>query len=218
MFERPSGAYTIAAARPTSRRRRWRRVGELARDDQRPQGVADRNQADLAHGPEIASRDVEADQHRHADEADDKTEQAAGVEAVAAAGQPAEDDPDERSRGDQKGGQGARQAQLGVADEEPWQRDLDRRVHDDPFPMTQRGPEAAASQGNGHEDQRADEGAAEDEGHGADVVNRDLDEQVRDAPDEAHGDEQSPTAPAHSPLRRARQRRNTRVARATEEV
>src|SRR5258707_156548 len=109
-------------------------------------GPAPSRLARLVARKRAATSSPETTTARNANKTDDKAEQAARVEAVAATGEPAEDNADERSCGDQKRREGARQSQLRVADEEPWERHLDHCVHDDPLPVTQRGPEAPTCQ------------------------------------------------------------------------
>ena len=112
--------------------------------------------------------------------------------------------PDQRRRGDQEAGERARQVLLRRAEEHPRDRDLDRRERPRSS-ASGRAPPAGrrASSASGQQDRRGDARPQEHQGGGRDLGDRDPDEQVRDAPDDRHRDEQdSPRRVIAAPLMR----------------
>jgi len=84
---------------------------------------------------------------------------------------------------------------FGAGQQPPRQRDLDRRIEDEWSPAPENGAKVAASYGNREKHQRADDGSEEDNRRGAEVADGDANQEIRDAPDQAHGCEEQPPPP-----------------------
>src|SRR5438552_1705480 len=74
---------------------------------------------------------------------------------------------------------------------------MPRPIRDGEWCIADRAQEAGGGKGNEHKG--ADPGPGEHDDARCEVPHRHLDEEVRDAPDDAHGAEQQPSAAAHLP-------------------
>jgi hypothetical protein len=101
--------------------------------------------------------------------------------------------------GDQERRERARDLRLRLAEQHPGQRDLDRGERDEREPEGDERPQLASRSRDRKQQERADGRAREHEEGRADVLDRDLDEQVRDAPDDAHRGEEQEAAARHGP-------------------
>jgi hypothetical protein len=105
---------------------------------------------------------------------------------------------DQRHRRDQDCRQGRRDVLLAGRDERERQRDLHHRVRRDPLPAPLQLTGDARPPGEREQHRRAERHPHEGQEHGRDaVVHHDLDEEIRDAPDERHRSERSPPLRAH---------------------
>jgi len=176
-------------------------IGEPAADDEGTEGVAHGRHGHLGHRDQVGPVQVDAHQGDHAGEADEEAEQATAGEPLGVGAEPpVEDDGDEGDGGDQEPGHRARQVLLGPGEKEPGQGDLGRRVGDHPPPPGRQRAELSPPPGQGDEEDGGGQGAGEDEGGRRELPDGHPDEEVRGAPDDAHGEEQQPAAPGHPPV------------------
>jgi hypothetical protein len=141
--------------RPGHRRQQQRRahdreagqVGQLLGHDDRRGRVADDRQPDLDQGQRGQAAEVKPDQHADADQAKQQPRPAAGADVITGAGEASGHDADQRHRGDQQPRQGARQVLLGVAEQQPRNRDLQDGERDQRLPASQDRAETARPEG-----------------------------------------------------------------------
>ncbi len=180
--------------------------GELAVGDDRPGGVAHGGKQHLAVGQQAAPAGAGAGEQRDTGEPDGDARRAGHGHPVTAlgAGQPAEHRADGRHGSDEQAAGRTGQMAFGGRQERPRPGDLDDRVGGEPPPVPEQhgpplGPPRALRQRDGDQDERAhDDPRPDQHGHG-DLGVRDLDQQVRDPPDDTHRGEQGRATPAQSP-------------------
>jgi uncharacterized integral membrane protein (TIGR00697 family) len=117
--------------------------------------------------------------------------------SLAAAREQADADAEQRHRRYQQAGEGTGDAQLRIGEQDPWDPHLHDRVRDNPAPPSQERADLDTRQRDRHQNQRADDKSHEHEVDRAEPVEGDLDQQVGDAPDHAHRDEERQPASAH---------------------
>src|SRR5437867_2987358 len=153
--------------------------------------------AGLTYVMTVARAHVQPDERGDAEEAGSEAGDATQIDTLVGAGGPGEDRADRRDQRDEESGKRARDASLGIGQEEPRRGDLDERIRDDPLPVTKQWPQIFSGEGDGQEQSRADRGAKEDETRRRELAHRDLDEEVRNSPDHAHRREQNPAPSCH---------------------
>ena len=175
-------------------------VREPADGDERRRRVADAHEQDLDDAPpRRLAAEVGGDEQRHAAEPEGDAGEPPRRQRVAVAEQVGDDRADDRHARDEQAGEAGRKVALGVGEQEPGDRHLQRGERQQRPPARERGADRA---GTGGDDQQRDDGdrrAAEHDDRWGHVLDGDLDEQVRHAPDGAHQPEQDPGAPVHRP-------------------
>ena len=124
-----------------------RHIAEPPREDDRPDGVADGDAADLDDGRTFTCRRRGRRVAATPTHPDEQAEPAAAALSLAFAGEADDDRADERDRGDQEPGERARQLRLGAREQHPGDRDLDHRVGEQRPPAREQRAEVSAQRG-----------------------------------------------------------------------
>jgi hypothetical protein len=159
--------------------------------------VPDHHQQDGDHRQQLRPADVETQQRDDADDAEPHARQPDGGQPLLLAGQAGRQRRHEGHRGDQQAGQRAGQRLLGVGEQQPRAGHLQHREGQQGPPVAQRRAHLPPGDRPRQQQCGTDEAAGEDDGHRRDLLDRHLDEQVRNAPDHRHRQEQRPAPPAH---------------------
>ena len=181
-----------------------RQVGQRAGEDERADRVADHHHRDRDDRAGVAGADLEADQRGDPGQPDQQAEQPAAAEPLPLRAEPGEQRADQRDAGHQQAGQRAGQALLGEAEQEPRRADLDRGVEQQRPPAAQHRADQPAGQRHREQQHGGHRGPGQHQGGRRDLVDRDLDQQVRNAPDDRHRDEEHPPTAAHDDHRSSR--------------
>ena len=174
-------------------------LAEAVLDDHRADRVADRGEQDREPAEQLAraAGDVEPEQHDHAGEADDQADQPRALGALLVVEPDRHQRDDQRHGGDQDRGEAGADALLAEADQRPRQADLDHGVDEQDPPVPADPAQRALVPGVGQQHGERDDDAAERDPDRRHVLDRELDEQVGDAPDDRDGGEQPPRARCH---------------------
>ena len=97
----------------------------------------------------------------------------------------------------EEAGEARRQSLLGVGQQQPRRAHLDRGEQKHWSPVTQRRSQRVGARGEDQQHRSGDGRPAEHDDRGLYVLHRDLDEQVRNSPDDAHRREEQPTSARH---------------------
>ena len=106
--------------------------------------VTDGDDPNLDDGRCARAVEVHADYRRHADHTEEKADGAGAAQVLALTGAGCDHDRDERHRGDEETGQRAREMLLGGPEQDPGNRDLDHREHEQRPPVAEQRPEFVA--------------------------------------------------------------------------
>ncbi len=156
-----------------------RHIGQPAGHDHRADGVADDHDGHLQQGADVQLAQVEPDEHRDTDHAEQQAQDADRVETVCCAHGACQHDTDQRHCGDEQPGQRAGQLPLGIGQQQLRDGDLDHGEGQQWAPPAQDRPETTASQGQREQHQPADSATEEDQRARFDVAHGYPDEQVR---------------------------------------
>ena len=142
--------------------------------------------------------DVDADERDDAAEADQQPDEAPAGDALARVEAQREQRDDQRRGGDDDRRHGGVDVLLAGGDQRERHGDLEHGEHRQPAAAAAQRPERPRAPGEEQQHRRAEDDARPREERGRDaVVDRDLDEQVRDAPDRGHREEPGPRPRAH---------------------
>ncbi len=176
-------------------------VGEMALEHHRPDRVAERREQDRGRAQQLVAvpRHVDADQRHDAEQADQESREPRAGDPLGGVEAQGEQSDEQRRRGDDDRRERGRDVLFAGRDHREGDRDLDHGEDRQPPPATAHGGEQAEPPGEREQDRRPEHypGPGE-EGGGDAVVDGDLDEEVRDPPEDRDGRERRPGARAHA--------------------
>ena len=172
-------------------------VAERPHQDDRTGGVAHHDNRDQRDRGPVSSGHVEADERSHPGQADDQSHDGLPAERLPTGPRTGHDRAHQGDGGHQQARQRAGEALLGGRQQDPGDREFHRGVDDQRPPPGQDRSQLAAGGGDREQDCGPYPGSAEDQDGRAEVADRDLDEQIGNAPDHAHGGEQEQAATGH---------------------
>lgn len=174
-----------------------RQVGHPARQNRGTDRVADDDDRDLRDRPDIGAADVEAHDRRDAEHAHEDAEPVGEREASGPAHEEGDSDAHERHGGDEQPRGRARELLLGRTQEVPRDDDFEQRVREHRLPAPQHDEHLLAVEREGQQEERREARTAEHDHRGVEFLDRDLDEEVRDAPRDTQREEQDDAAASH---------------------
>ena len=184
--------------------------------DQRGDRVAGGHHQHLDDRPGAAACHMWAREHGNPCQPDAETEYSPRSEPSLAAGEAVENRRDYRRCGDQQAGQRTCQMAFGVREQKPRGDDLEEREGEQGLPVLADHRRNSARQREREQHRRADRGPREHQDRDRYAFDRDLDHQIGNSPDDAHRDEQQPSARAHADhITRRREPLNLRGDRET---
>ena len=175
-------------------------VGERPAEDHRAGGVARGGDEDRARAEQLvrAPGDVDADERDDAAEADQQPDEAPAGDALARVEAQREERDDQRRGGDDDRRDGRVDVLLAGGDQRERHGDLEHGEQRQPAAPAAQRPERPGAPGEEQQHRGAEDDARPREERGRDaVVDSDLDEQVRDAPDRRHREEPGPRPRTH---------------------
>ena len=173
-----------------------RQIVQHVADEVGTERIPDRHQHDGDHRTDVGQVEIQPHQGRNATEPDRQPDNPApGEPVVPRHGQ--QHGGEQRDHRDQQPGRRAGQPGLGVAEEPPRTDDLHRGVEEQPPPATEHRGEGAAVQCDREKQQGAKERPTEGDHDRVENLDRDPDQQIRDAPEQGERGEEHPATATH---------------------
>ena len=168
-----------------------------------PPGDQDRDRvagrrADHRQGADELAALLHADEEHDAEEADTDAEEPHPVDALRAVDPGREDDREDRRGGLDHGREPRVDPRVGEAEQPERQRVVERAERDERAAVAAQHPEAPAPVEEGKEDERADDGPTENDDRRLELVDAELDEEERGAPDRGEEEQEAEIATGHA--------------------